>query len=228
MKKLFSLLIMAVAVLSLSAGDRKTVAILGDSYSTFHNYVTPDTNYVWYKLPVLTVNTDVSEVTQTWWHKFISENGYKLGVNNSFSGSTICYRGYRGEDYKDRSFITRAAYLGNPDIIFIFGATNDSWAGVPIGEYVYSDWTDEQLYSFRPGMACLLKNIKERYPNVDIYFIMNDGLSDAINESIRTLCGYYSVPLIELEGISKQAGHPDVKGMSQIASQIAAYLDSRK
>ncbi|MDE5922619.1 MAG: SGNH/GDSL hydrolase family protein, partial [Muribaculum sp.] len=60
MKKLFSLLIMAVAVLSLSAGDRKTVAILGDSYSTFHNYVTPDTNYVWYKLPVLTVNTDVS------------------------------------------------------------------------------------------------------------------------------------------------------------------------
>lgn len=228
MKKLFSLLIMAVAVLSLSAGDRKTVAILGDSYSTFHNYVTPDTNYVWYKLPVLTMNTDVSEVTQTWWHKFISENGYKLGVNNSFSGSTICYRGYRGEDYKDRSFITRAAYLGNPDIIFIFGATNDSWAGVPIGEYVYSDWTDEQLYSFRPGMACLLKNIKERYPNVDIYFIMNDGLSDAINESIRTLCGYYSVPLIELEGISKQAGHPDVKGMSQIASQIAAYLDSRK
>lgn len=228
MKKLFSLLIMAVAVLSLSAGDRKTVAILGDSYSTFHNYVTPDTNYVWYQLPVLTKNTDVSEVTQTWWHKFISENGYKLGVNNSFSGSTICYRGYRGEDYKDRSFITRAAYLGNPDIIFIFGATNDSWAGVPIGEYVYSDWTDEQLYSFRPGMACLLKNIKERYPNVDIYFIMNDGLSDAINESIRTLCGYYSVPLIELEGISKQAGHPDVKGMSQIASQIAAYLDSRK
>lgn len=220
-------MIIAVSVLSLSAGDRKTVAILGDSYSTFHNYVTPDTNYVWYHIPVLTDKTDVSEVTQTWWHKFVSENGYKLGVNNSFSGSTICYRGYRGEDYKDRSFITRMPYLGNPDIIFIFGATNDSWAGVPIGEYVYSGWTDEQLYSFRPGLACLLKNIKERYPNVDIYFIMNDGLSDAINESIRNLCGHYSVPLIELEGISKQAGHPDVKGMSQIASQVAAYLDAR-
>ncbi|MDE5894946.1 MAG: SGNH/GDSL hydrolase family protein [Muribaculum intestinale] len=227
MKKLVLLMIIAVSVLSLSAGDRKTVAILGDSYSTFHNYVTPDTNYVWYHIPVLTDKTDVSEVTQTWWHKFVSENGYKLGVNNSFSGSTICYRGYRGEDYKDRSFITRMPYLGNPDIIFIFGATNDSWAGVPIGEYVYSGWTDEQLYSFRPGLACLLKNIKERYPNVDIYFIMNDGLSDAINESIRNLCGHYSVPLIELEGISKQAGHPDVKGMSQIASQVAAYLDAR-
>lgn len=227
MKKLVLLMIIAVSVLSLSAGDRKTVAILGDLYSTFHNYVTPDTNYVWYHIPVLTDKTDVSEVTQTWWHKFVSENGYKLGVNNSFSGSTICYRGYRGEDYKDRSFITRMPYLGNPDIIFIFGATNDSWAGVPIGEYVYSGWTDEQLYSFRPGLACLLKNIKERYPNVDIYFIMNDGLSDAINESIRNLCGHYSVPLIELEGISKQAGHPDVKGMSQIASQVAAYLDAR-
>ena len=58
-------------------------------------------------------------------HKFIKENNYRLCVNNSFSGATICNTGYNQADYSDRSFITRMDKLGCPDIIFIFGATND-------------------------------------------------------------------------------------------------------
>ena len=33
--------------------------------------------------------------------------------------------------------------LGCPDVIFIFGATNDCWAGAPLGEYKYGGWTKE-------------------------------------------------------------------------------------
>lgn len=63
--------------------------------------------------------TDMVSVRNTWWHQFIKENNYRLCVNNSFSGATICHTGYRSEDYSDRSFITRMKALGCPDIIFI-------------------------------------------------------------------------------------------------------------
>lgn len=70
----------------------------------------------------------------------VKEGGYKLGTIESYSSATICNTGYRDEDYSDRSFVTRCTNLGNPDIILICGATNDSWANVPIGEYKYSGW----------------------------------------------------------------------------------------
>ena len=118
----------------------KSVSILGDSYSTFQGYVQPEANAIWYFDPVNTSITDVASVRQTWWHKFIKNNGYRLCMNNSYSGSTICNSGYKRDkpdfaDYSDRSFVTRMNNLGCPDIIFIFGATNDAWAGSPIGEY---------------------------------------------------------------------------------------------
>lgn len=84
----------------------KSVSILGDSYSTFEGYVQPDTNFVWYlKTPPEGRKTDMVSVRNTWWHQFIKENNYRLCVNNSFSGATICHTGYRSEDYSDRSFI---------------------------------------------------------------------------------------------------------------------------
>lgn len=100
------------------AQSKKAVSILGDSYSTFEGYLQPDTNSIWYyTLP--RHKTDVVSVRQTWWHQLIRENDYRLCVNNSFSGATICNTGYRKADYSDRSFITRMDELGCPDIIFI-------------------------------------------------------------------------------------------------------------
>ena len=84
-------------------------------------------------------------------------------MNNSFSGATVCNTGYNKEDYTDRSFISRMDNLGCPDIIFIFGGTNDSWAGSPLGEFQYSGWTKETLYCFRPAMAYMLDHMKKRY-----------------------------------------------------------------
>ena len=115
-----------------SAQSSKSVSILGDSYSTFQGYLQPDTNAVWYWDSPEAQNTDVHSVRETWWHQFIKKNGYRLCVNNSFSGSTICNSGYKRDkpdyaDYSDRSFVTRMKNLGCPDIIFVFGGTNDSW-----------------------------------------------------------------------------------------------------
>lgn len=208
------------------AQSLKSVSILGDSYSTFDGYMVPDTNLVWYNTSI-TQKTDVNSVQQTWWYKFIKENNYKLEMNNSFSGSTICNTGYQKQDYTSRSFITRMNNLGSPDMILIFGATNDAWAGAPIGQFKYNDWTKEELYEFRPAMAYMLDYMLGRYPNVKIYFLLNSELNETINESVKTICNHYKVDCIELHDIDKKEGHPTIKGMSQISNQISDFLSKK-
>jgi len=198
----------------------KTVSILGDSYSTFEGYLEPDTNFIWYYDQRPRTNTNVTQVTQTWWHQLLKAKGYRLCKNNSFSGSTICHTGYNKEDYSKRSFIARMDNLGCPDIIYIFGGTNDSWANAPIGEYKYEGWTRQELYSFRPAMAYMLNHMVNRYLNTEIIFILNSELKPEINESVRTICQHYKVKLVELHDIAKQGGHPSIEGMKAIADQL--------
>lgn len=225
-KKLFLFASLIIACTVCPAQSKKSVSILGDSYSTFQGYLQPDTNYVWYNAGKHD-NTDVTAVQQTWWHRLISDRGLRLCVNNSFSGATICNTGYNKDDYSDRSFCTRLWNLGFPDIIFIFGGTNDSWASSPIGEYKYSGWTKDDLYSFRPAMAYMLDNTIARYPNTEIYVIINDGLSEDITESSRAICEHYKVRYVMLENIDKMNGHPSVKGMEQIAEQVEKIIPNR-
>jgi len=233
MKKIIIFLcLLWTGALSGWAQSAKSVSILGDSYSTFQGYLQPDSNAVWYWDSPDAQNTDVHSVRETWWHQFIKKNGYRLCMNNSFSGSTICNSGYkRGNpdfaDYTDRSFVTRMTHLGCPDMIFIFGGTNDAWAGSPIGEYKYDGWTKEDLFSFRPALAKMLSFMIDRYLNVEIYFILNDGLQAEINESVKTICAHYQIPCVELNGIDKINGHPSVKGMNQICEQVEAFLSGR-
>lgn len=223
-----SMLLIALCLQAARPEFKPAVSILGDSYSTFQGYLTPDTNTIWYFSAPPKDRTDVDKVSQTWWHKFISENGYRLDTNNSFSGSTICNTGYDKADYSDRSFLTRMNRLGCPDIIFIFGATNDSWANSPIGEYKYENQTPEELYSFRPALAKLLGGMKLRYPNVEIIFILNDGLKPEITESVNTICNHYEIGIIPLKDIDKINGHPSVKGMDQISDQISQWMTTRE
>lgn len=224
----FAIVFLVGTTTTADAQIRKSVSILGDSYSTYRGFLQPDTNHVWYENVKEKCKNDVTKVTETWWHLFIKENGYKLCVNNSFSGATICYTGYKKEpnrDHRNRSYVNRVPYLGNPDIILVFGGTNDSWAGSPIGEYKYADWTETDLWMFRPAMACMFSRLLEYYPNVEIYFILNNELKPSINESCKTICEYYNIPLIELQNIDKQRGHPSVLGMKQIAEQVAKVVN---
>lgn len=199
---------------------KPVVSILGDSYSTFDGYI-PLGNAVWYDTRPNPKKTDVSDVKHTWWWQFISRGGYILGVNDSYSGATISYTGYNGADYSDRSFITRLPNLGSPDMLLIFGATNDSWAGVKVGEYTYAEpLSGPQLYEFRPAMARLLSEAVNRYPGTEIYFIINSELRDDITQSIREVCDHYSVKYIQLHDIDKISGHPSRAGMTAIADQL--------
>ena len=225
MKKI-TLTILAVLMAGIAVAQTKAVSILGDSYSTYEDFVTPATNELWYYAKNSDQKTDVKDVRQTWWHQLIKENGWRLAVNNSYSGATISYTGYDGNDYSPRSFNTRMDNLGQPDIIFIFGATNDSWAGSPIGDFKYEGIKKADLYEFRPALAHMLRWMTDRYVNTEIYFILNTELKEEINTSVKTICEHYGVPVITLTEVDKISGHPSVKGMRQIADQVNSFLKS--
>lgn len=204
----------------------KSVSILGDSYSTFEGHIVKG-NKTWYFEGGNDVN-DVARVEQTWWYQLAKDLNYKIEVNNSFSGSTICNTGYGKMDSSESSFVTRMKKLGSPDVIFVFGGTNDCWAKSPLGEFKFEDFSDEDLKSFRPAMAYMLDYLTKHHKNAEIYFILNFGLKKGFNQSINKICQHYNVLCIKLPEIDKQKGHPSVKGMSQIKNKVISFMKNKK
>lgn len=226
MQKIYLMLLLLICCSLTFAQKERVVSILGDSYSTFEGYI-PSGNQTWYTSKPED-RTDVHSVGATWWNRWLYENKCKLGINNSYSGATICDTGYDKHDYSDRSFVTRLHHLGHPDLLFIMGGTNDSWAGSPIGSYKYEKWTKEDLYQFRPAMAYMLHSIRALYPKTKVYFLLNSDLKPDINVSIVTICRKYGVPCLELKKIDKKNGHPTVKGMAEICAQLNAFMKEYK
>jgi lysophospholipase L1-like esterase len=217
MKKLLALMLLGAAV-AVSAQTKK-VSILGDSYSTFQG-VNPEGYNPFYPND----RNDVTEVSQTWWDLYIKAKGYQLEKNDSWGGSTICGTGYGRMDASRNNFISRVDRLGDPDIIFIFGGTNDAWANAPLGEYQWSDWTKDDCKNFRPAMACLIDMLKKQYPKAQLYSILNSELRENFNESMREVCKHCGVQLIELHDIDKQNGHPSIAGMKSICEQLLEQI----
>ena len=193
------------------------VSILGDSFSTFQGYLSPNTNQTYYP----NSQTEVTEVTHTWWYQFISQNQLHLECNNSYSGSTVA----RKPNTKGYSYIERYPELGKPNIIFVFGGTNDSWESIPTGDYQYSDWKEDDLLYFRPAFAYLLNQLQQTYPDAKIVNLVNTGLKKAYKEAMENICQHFHVCNISLGYFEKKEGHPSKAGMMFIYQQITQALE---
>lgn len=208
--RFFAFLFLSLFVFSISAQVK--VSILGDSYSTFDGWI-PEGHAIWYGPGR---GNDVQDVKDTWWYRLINENGMELELNNSWSGATICNTGYRGEDYSDRSFLNRSGSLGdNPDLIFVFGGTNDDWAKAPLGEFDSKD-----MYSVRPATKAMLQNIKATYPEALCVMIINTEMTKDVENILIEASVAENVPYVKLRAIDKQSGHPSINGMKQISQQV--------
>lgn len=222
------------------SGIRK-ITIIGDSYSTFEGWSNRDIAgndndyYVYY--PHECPQTGVDSVEKTWWYMLCQKPEFELEISNSFSGSVISNTHYNGVDVAgtDLSFMNRVGknsygvdYNGNPDIILIFGGTNDCWAGVELGDYVYRNWSADDLKCFRPAFSKLIHNLKELYPNATVYNITNSndpyGVSTPYAKSMNKVCKHYGVTNIVLDDIEKVDGHPTHAGMQAICEQVYAAL----
>lgn len=209
-------------------------SVLGDSYSTFRGYTTPDEALQWYpdSSQHISGNNDVVEPTQQWWHLFANEYKSLLKDNISWSAAPISYDGWGTgtSDGKSISFITRAnTYLTaetKPELLLVFGGTNDAWIGVNVGENQYSDWTDDDLCSFRPALCKLMYDLttKKEYIGMQVVMMWNNDLASVYTEAARDICQRYNVPLLELSGVTKKGNHPDVAGMVTIKNQLINFL----
>ncbi len=206
------------------------VLLLGDSYTTFKGYI-PE-GYAAYYSDSETSVTDAVAVEHTWWHQVIEKTGSNLVLNNSWSGSTVCNRGYNGNDSTRSSFITRLDALidggffeeNKIDTVLVLGGTNDSWANSPIGEaLMYEGWTKDDLYSFLPAMGYLATRLSTLRARV--VFISNTELKPEVTGGIKEACAHFGIELLELSKIDKIAGHPGIAGMKKIADQVLAHFE---
>jgi len=206
------------------------VLILGDSYSTFRGYI--PAGYGPYYLEDADY-TDVHAVTDTWWHRLMTETDSNLVLNNSWSGSTVCYTGYEARDCSETSsFIFRLEQLAQQgffrdnriDTVFVFGGTNDSWADAPVGQRMSGGWRKEDLYSVLPAMDYLLARLKALLPQARIICIVNTDLKKEIEEGYLASCRELGIPSLLLRDVDKVNGHPTILGMAQIKDQILSQF----
>ena len=69
-------------------------------------------------------------------------------------------------------------------------------------------------------MAYMLDTMIDYYPNVEIYFLLNDGLGEEISESVRTICKHYQIDFMFISGIFNISLHPSFKWMIQFSEQV--------
>ena len=209
-----------------------TFSILGDSYCTYAGWI-PQGNRAWYAPEGnYDAQNNVASVTDTWWYQLSKETGMSLLINDSFSGAPVSTTGYNGEDATAKAFITRMVNtLGanrvlepKPDVIFIFGGSNDDWAGAPMGELKYSDWTTDDLKSFLPAFCYMLDYIKKYNPQARIINIINTDLKTEVENGMVSACTYYNVEYVKPSSINKTGGHPNISGMTRIKDTILSIL----
>ena len=209
--------------------------IFGDSYSTFSGFV-PD-NYAVYYSENERPETDVTQVTQTWWHQVCETANLNLILNNSWSGSPIGYTGYDNSDCsKSSSFIYRLRQLiengffdkNKIDTVFVFGGTNDSCANASLGEQKYGNWEDCDFYSVLPAVCYFLNLLRQTLPQTKIYCLINTSLKHEIASCMKDACKKYDITPITFTSIDKKCGHPTILGMKNIADTVIKVLNENE
>ena len=143
----------------------KYFSVLGDSISTLEGYSEPK-DAVFYDSEQKRLS-GVLTPGDTWWGKVIEALGGRLLVNNSWSGSTVCYHPlYEVESYACSDGRTSALSRGGdtPSVIMVHIGTNDWGAGLQISRYGSADLT---LFSVAYG--AMLKKLKDNYKNAEIW-----------------------------------------------------------
>ncbi len=207
------------------------VVILGDSYSTFEGCI-PQGYACWYSKDA--DYTDVHSAKQTWWNLLMNATNSTLVYNCSYSGSTICNRGYDEVDATETSFLTKLSTIKENvradeiDTIIIYGGLNDCWAGVPLGKINYENHTTDDLFTLFSTLIELLNNARDTFKNARVIFVIEGDLTDEIKRGFTEICNTLKVETVTTHDVNKTSGHPNIQGMRDICNQITEYLQSTK
>ena len=212
--------------------NSQRIMIFGDSYSTYEGYI-PE-GYAVYYSGHRENEPDVSSANKTWWGRILESTDSTLVQNNSWSGSTIGYTGYNNADcsgsssfiYRFRKLAAEGFFKNNKiDTLFVFGGTNDSWSGAPLGELKYDNIEESDLFFVLPAIAHLAEELAKALPSTKIVFIANCDIKSEITDAMREVCEHYGLVFVALSGIDKLNSHPTELGMEQIYKQVLAGIE---
>lgn len=215
----------------------KSFSILGDSISTLFGYSQPS-EAVFYTA-AKRYETGVYSLSDTWWGQVIDTLGGRLLVNNSFSGSTVCFDP-RNEIASYGCSDARTSALGIdgevPDVILIFMGMNDRGLGVPLHPTCEAEKND--LTVFSEAYAEMLRKLRANVPPAELWCLtLPLGSLDgyAPSEAARQRTEAYSnviaecavqnacrlIDICQMEPYESFDGlHPNAKGMRQIADAV--------
>lgn len=191
----------------------KKISILGDSISTFGDPSSTNENgtYCWSYYPTATCRYSVNgidsiqfDVNDTYWMKLIKATSMILGVNESWRGSTVSGSGSSAFNHPTR--INHLGENGTPDIILIYGGTNDAGRGVTIGTFNTENpinYTDKEIENlpvstFADAYRTMLIRIMKKYPLAEIIVLLPTSSTyytitnlDLYVEIIKEACDFF-------------------------------------
>lgn len=218
----------------------KVISIMGDSISTYAGWipnsdgVNDGTGTLRHAIFYPNYGSYVNNVNMTWWYKLIfNKFKAKLGINESWSGSfvgnnkdsdtattTTCHA--PGNDtgpntcMASNTRILRLGANGTPDIIYVYGGTNDiSQPGTPgesLGtfnsatDYSTVDTTTTKWTYFVDAYRTMIQRMQYYYPKAKIIALLptychsyyNRAKLDEWVEQIKAICDYFGVNYIDL------------------------------
>lgn len=236
----------------------KKISILGDSISTYGvpGATNQDGTYCYSYYPTATCRYSQNgsdsiafNVNDTYWMRLINMLGATLGINESWRGTKVA--GSDASAFNNQTRINHLGENGTPDLILVFGGTNDAGNNITIGTFnggVYTDYdTAEEIAAlpvstFADAYKAMLIRLMFTYPTSEIVCILPtytttyytiQKLDDYV-EVIKEACDFFGIKWIDtrVSGITifnKQAYlsdgiHPNVAGMALIANKIYKHL----
>lgn len=232
----------------------KKISILGDSIST---YGTPgatneDGTYCYSYYPTATCRYSANgndsiqfDVNNTYWMKLIKHLQASLGINESWRG-TLVTGSNNGNELNNQVRINHLGENGTPDVILVFGGTNDAGNSVPIGEFNTenpADYTDAQIAAlpvstFADAYRAMLIRLMKTYPQAELVVLLPtftisyypiDRLDNYV-EIIKEACDFFGIKYIDLRttkiNVYNKSSflvdgiHPNVAGMALLEDLI--------
>lgn len=230
-----------------------TLSILGDSISTYENWIPYGYNNFY------PASGDVKDINDTWWIRMFDDTGMKLCANASSSGSTCAGDSTDAENPQVGCGDFRITDLSDkngdyPDIIVVFMGTNDLLMGIPLGDNDGTVTVEEGMIdNFTDAYSLMLDKLETYYPCSEIYcctllqvgdygtdtpyvaFTNGQGLtSKDYSRQISIIAENKEYPVIDLyqcgieidnlQNMTSDGVHPNAEGMKYIAEAVTSTI----
>lgn len=200
-------------------GFPKRLGVMGDSISSFAGII-PSTHRAYYPAG------DVDKWEKTYWGLLATQYwNCEMDTNTSWSGSSVA----DGKAGTVRTpFVERCGLFTNPDVILLFGGTNDAIVDnqIGLGDFSYDTPLGQMNTTrrFRDAYIYVIRSIQEKYPAAQIICIIGTHVTGEYGASVETIARHYNLPYVDFRGDSKvsiySGSHPNAAGHAYKAQKI--------